>query len=111
MRVDQAALAAEALEQKRAAEKAKRKAVRKAAQQMAVRAEDEQLFMLPRQVDVMLKNHCYREEMAEQDEAREQRRLLMREEEVKEEMLKMGLIYRGIEGPAHTTGADRFYSC
>ena len=40
MRVDQAALAAKAMEQKKQAEKVKRSAARKAAQKMAAKAED-----------------------------------------------------------------------
>ena len=108
MRVDQAALAAKAMEQKKQAEKVKRSAARKAAQKMAAKAEDEPVYMLPIQVEVMLENHVYREICDAKDEAREQRRLLMREEEVREQMQKMGLAYRGIEGVAHMTGADRF---
>jgi hypothetical protein len=106
--VDQAALAAQALEQKRQAEKAKRKAARKKARQMAERAEDEPIYMLPIQREVMQENLDYRIYTEARDEAREQRRLLMLEEEVQEQMNKMGLKYRGIGAPVHMTGEDRF---
>ena len=101
-RVDQAALAAEALEQKRQAQKAKRKTARRVAQQMAARAEEEPLYMLPIQREVMLENLDYRDYCEARDEAREQMRKAAIENEVQKHLKQMGIVY---------TGEDRFYSC
>ena len=75
---------------------------------MAERAEDEPIYMLPIQREVMQENMDYREYCEARDEAREQMRLLMVEEEVRMQMEQRGLKYRGLDVPAHLTGEDRF---